>query len=413
MYLNRRTVLFLSTILMTSPTIAADKTDSLSDALLQGKPNIEHRYRLASVDADGFPRQALASTLRTKLGYKTKTYKGFTAYAEVDNILAIGAENYNDTLNGKTNFPVVADPESTEFNQYYLMYQHQSGLWSKVGRQTISIDGRRFIGTAPWRQNDRTFDAAAIGFKKDKFSAAYYYIWNVNRVVSGDHPRGNYKTNTHVLQANYKHSELLNAQVTGYLIDLNTGFTDLNQNLSSQTYSAKLNGQKTFDALTLGYRIEYGTQSDYATNTQDFSADYQVYEAVAKGQNWHVILNQEVLGSENGRSLSTPFGNLHKHNGHADIFLGGTPSEGLKDTAVTTHYTLPKSTGDLAGINLSAVYHDFKSENGDISYGSEWNLILRKKLSKGLSLMVEGAFYKADQYASDTKKLWFVLTAKY
>jgi hypothetical protein len=73
-------------------------------------PYADIRYRLELVDQEGLPDDAAASTLRIRAGVKTAEWQGFSALVEGEAIAAIGARNYNDTVNGKVTYPVVADP---------------------------------------------------------------------------------------------------------------------------------------------------------------------------------------------------------------------------------------------------------------------------------------------------------------
>lgn len=402
----------LAIALTSTATIAADQAENITEIFAKGSPTLDLRYRLALIDQDGFARDATASILRTKFGFKTATFHGFSAYAEVENSVALGAEKYNDTLNGNTQYPVVADPESTEMNQYYLMYQHKSGGWAKVGRQGINLGTQRFVGTVGWRQNDQTYDAAAVGYKKGKIDARYYYVWNVNRIFSDDSPVGNFDTETHIFNASYTFSPLLKAEVNGLLLDQNTNFPAINQNLSSQTYTAKISGSKQFDGVKLGYAFEYGNQSDYATSALDYSADYYNAEISATFKGVTLKVGQELLGSDNGKGFTTPLATLHKFNGFADKFLG-TPAQGLEDSYITMSYTMPESTGMFKGIKSVVTYHDFKSDIGDINYGDEWNFLVSKKLNKHFSAAIKGAIYNADEFATDTNKFWLILGAKF
>ena len=68
-------------------------------------------------------------------------------------------DNYNDGLNGKTRYPVIADPDNTELNQLYVMYAPSAAIRLTLGRQRINYDNQRFFGASSWRQNEQTFDA--------------------------------------------------------------------------------------------------------------------------------------------------------------------------------------------------------------------------------------------------------------
>ena len=132
---------------------------TFTEALTGGKVSLDVRYRYEFVDQDNPLDQAHASTVRTRLGYRTGDFKGFEVFAEAEDVSAVGNENYNSTINGITDHSVVADPTETEVNQIYVRYKGFSDTSLTYGRQRFALDNHRFIGTVGWRQNEQTFDA--------------------------------------------------------------------------------------------------------------------------------------------------------------------------------------------------------------------------------------------------------------
>ena len=64
---------------------------------------------------------AYASTLRTRLAYRSPYFSDFGFLIELDDIRSVGNNLYNSTRNGNTNRPVVADPEGTDVNQALIL----------------------------------------------------------------------------------------------------------------------------------------------------------------------------------------------------------------------------------------------------------------------------------------------------
>ncbi|MBZ0166665.1 MAG: hypothetical protein K8I00_07635, partial [Candidatus Omnitrophica bacterium] len=83
---------------------AVDGAETLKEAIEEGKPSIDMRYRFETVDQDGLPEKAEASTLRTRLGYKSGEFRHFMGVIEFENITQVGDDDYNDTLNGRTTY---------------------------------------------------------------------------------------------------------------------------------------------------------------------------------------------------------------------------------------------------------------------------------------------------------------------
>ena len=61
---------------------------------------------------------------------------------------------------------------------------------------------------------------------------------------------------------------------------------------------------------------------------------------------------------------------------------------------------------------LTAVYHDFRAQDGNDRWGSEFDLSVARKLGDRYGILLKGAFFSGDDPAfSDVTKLWLQLTA--
>lgn len=132
-----------------------DSTEQLAKVLGEGSVKLDLRYRYENVDEQRFDQAAEASLLRTRVTVESGSLGGVSALLEVDDVRSIGAEDYNSTENGKTEFPTIADPEGTEVNQAFFRYA-AGNADATLGRQRILLDQGRFIGAKPWRQNEQT-----------------------------------------------------------------------------------------------------------------------------------------------------------------------------------------------------------------------------------------------------------------
>lgn len=95
--------------------ISTSALASESPITLSRTENSQANYVIGteSVDQNGpasLTKEAKASTLRTTLGFLTGEYHNFQAYLEGQASEHIGNDNFNDTINGKANSPIVADP---------------------------------------------------------------------------------------------------------------------------------------------------------------------------------------------------------------------------------------------------------------------------------------------------------------
>jgi hypothetical protein len=383
---------------VTVPAVAAD---DFTGALIGGKPTADLRLRYESVDQANALKDANAATLRLRLGYETGQYHGFGAFVEAETVTALGGENYNSTVNGKTAYSIVADPEATEINQAYLSYAGLADTKLKYGRQRIILDNHRFIGNVGWRQNEQTFDAFTLtnaSLPMTNITAGY--IYNVNRVFSDKSPQGDFKMNSPVFNVSYKGWSLGEVVGYGYLLD----FTDLAAS-STQTYGLRLKGSAPLGGVKVLYTAEYATQRDYRDNPRDFSLKYYLVEGGVGLSNAEFKLGYEVLGGNGTVAFQTPLATLHAMNGWADQFLV-TPGAGLKDaylSAVTT----------VLGTRLEAIYHDFRADNNSTRYGTEWGLQAVKAIDKTYAVGAKYASYDAKDFSVDTDKFWLWAEAKF
>lgn len=380
----------LSSVMLCQPLTAS--ADTIEEALSEGKPTINVRYRYEGVD-DSVNKEAKASTLRTRLGYTTSDKFDLTAHMDFEHVTRVGPPDYNSTQNGNTDYAVVADPNVAELNQAYLRYTGLEGSDFKLGRQRIILDNARFVGNVGWRQNEQTFDA----FRYDgKFGNDLFFTYSNLQKVLTITGGGIYSNHNLV---NFGIDNLSGGKLTayGYLLDYDdTGTAD------SSTYGLRYKGA-TNDFL---YTLEYAQQSDYADNENSFSTQYLFGEFGYKfSKSFKAFLAYESLGSDDGTTaFQTPLATKHAFNGWADKFLV-TPATGLNDAYI-------KLVGNVAGVKLVGVYHDFTSDEGNSDYGSELDLLVAKKFSKTFSGLIKYANYSADTFSNDTSKVWVQVEMK-
>ncbi len=169
-----------STICLSGLAAQADELANLFTGL---KPTWDLRYRYEYVDQAGLPFNANASTLRINAGAKTGTAYGFSGVVQFQAVAPLFSGSYNDTINGLTQYPVVADPGTGVINQAAVYWSGAKGVALSGGRQIVNIDNQRFIGSVGWRQNDQVLDIATASYSPIKGLTAYYgYAWHVHRI---------------------------------------------------------------------------------------------------------------------------------------------------------------------------------------------------------------------------------------
>ncbi len=393
---------FAIVVLLAWAQVPIAHAQDLGEALTGGRFSVDLRYRFEAVDQANALRNARAWTLRGRGGYETGAWHGFSAMLEAEAVVAVGNDRYNSTVNGKTGYSVVADPEDAEINQAWLRYGGLPGTRVTYGRQRLMLDNQRFIGAVGWRQNEQTFDALWVvneSLPYTRLTAGYVY--NVNRVFGDKSAVGNFKSASPIVHASYKGFAAGELSGYGYLLD----FPNTAAN-STRTWGLRFKGAT--DArkdLKLLYAAEYASQHDWRDNPRRTRVRYHFLEGGVALKGVEVKLGHETLGSDGTNAFQTPLATLHAFNGWADQFLA-TPATGLRDTHL-------KAGATVAGVRLDAIVHRFRADRGGARYGSEWDLQAVLQYRKHYAVGIKYASYDAKSFSVDTDKLWLWVEAKF
>ncbi len=377
---------------------------------------IDSRYRYENVEQSTIANDAHASTWRNRIGIITPwAYNMVRVGFEGEGVLEVGDDRFNNTINGRTNFPVVVDVESVEVNQAYLELKAVPGLLLKGGRFNLKLNNVRFVGDVGWRQNDQTFDGAQATYTGIKNLKVFYgWIGNVNRIFSDRAERppaggniGNASSNIHLVDAEYK-TPVGSLGAFYYHTDL----FDLDA-LSNETYGLRFKGKYPLGrGFTAKLYAEYARQTDAGDNPFNYETDYYHIAPGISYKGVTLTVGYEVLGSDNGvRGFVTPLATLHKFNGFADQFLA-TPNTGLEDFYIDVTYKLKGVSGPMSFLNgtlFKVQYHDFQADVGSVDFGTEFDAYIKVPMpyiAKGMYFETKYADFDSDVATrADVEKL--------
>lgn len=420
------------------------------ESLTGGKASANVRLRFEEVHDDAFEEEGEALTLRTRLGYETSPFYGFTTLVEYENVSTLnGIDEYQEPAPPApkaAGAAVIADPEVNEFNRAQIKYRGIRKLDLTLGRQYISYDNQRWIGNVGFRQDDQTFDAFSASYTGLKdFTLNYAYVVEVNGIT----PEFDNKVNDHFFNIQYNgfswgkltayhydlHSQNDSIRGPEKAIDVNPGL----RYVSNKTTGLRLDGGynlPTTIPLRAIYRAELAQQEaqvmEPVAGTRSRETTYHTDYGMAEvGFNWGFgggnfaltpVLGYEVLSSDNGKyGLQTPYGTKHAFNGFADQFLV-TPKEGLVDKYVNIGFDW-----NPQNIKIQAQYHEYETDHanavrkGDLDLGKEYSLQVVKTFSPNWSVGTKIAIYDESHDADDvlrsnkrdTDKLWAWVEYKY
>jgi hypothetical protein len=381
---------------------------ALDTVLSNPKLSIElrPRYEYANVHQNQ-KDAASALTLRTAIDVQAglMSVEGLNVELQAMSVDNFGLVTDYDPEN--SNYDKVVDPTQARMTQANISYA-KDGFVGIIGRKMVVLDNARFIGNVGWRQMPQTYDLVAGIYNYDKLSLLGAYVTQVNKVNGTS-----FSTGSVLLHAAYNLMPELQITAYDYMI----------QNFADHV-GLRATGKIKVDDIALKYTAEFAMQNDPTmtddnelnvagtTKVGDITQDATYYNLAvdASFQNYTVGVGYEVLGEKgDGTSpFSTPLATLHAMNGWADVFLGGTPADGLVDMSLKVAYNAG-AYGKLIG-----VYHDFSSDKGSTDYGTEFDAAYKMKLNKNLGLLLKGAWFTADDANyNDTTKYWVQLDYKF
>ncbi len=367
----------------------SNSVSSISEAFSQGTAHVSMRFRYENVDQDGFADTAELPSVKFRFNFKTKEVNNFSAFFELDHVTDLWDTDYNSKTNGNTAFPVIADPLYTEMNQAFISYSGFENTTINYGRQRILLDNQRFVGGVGWRQNEQTYDGiTVINTGIEDTTIVFASLYNVNSILD---------TNA----SNGQHT-VLNVTYAGNKLGKLTGYAYLLEDVSD-TFGVRFIGSTKMDTLKFGYQAEYAAQE--TDNAAGSESDYYLLEASLGNKSFTGKLGYEVHTADNGVAFQTPLGTNHAFNGWADKFLG-IQGDGLEDLYFGA--IVP-----IAGVTVKAFVHDFAAENSGREFGTEFDLAVVKKFNKNYSMLFKYASYSADDFSTDTDKLWIEFSTKF
>jgi hypothetical protein len=384
-----------------APAQPAPQPANPVEAITMGSPILEMNVRAAFIEQAGIARDAEALTVRTRLGWRTAPFHGFSALVEIEDVSPVIGK-YNSTTNGKAIYPVEADPDGTELNRVQLSWTNGQGETVTAGRQRIILDDSRFVGNVGWRQDEQTFDAVRADATLGPVAVTYAYLWDINRVFA---EAADWDSDSHLLNVAWTVSPMLKLTGFVYALDLTQAPAQ-----STVTYGLRASGSGTAQGLRWSYVASYAVQEDYEINPLSFSLDYRMVEGgLGKGP-FTAALGYEALEGNGAAGFSTPLATLHAFQGWADVFLV-TPATGIEDKYASLRFTPSWTAGSVKNVALVAVYHDYEAELGGADLGSEWNVQLSAALLPRITGLIKFADYDGPAGGpADRQKVWVGLS---
>jgi len=391
----------LASVDVSAPLAAEASADDVEPGVTKwGTFGLYLRYRFEGIDDDAFIEDGYASTLRTVLSYRTPGWHAFDAFIQFADVSNLGAAGrHNDTQNGVTDRPTIADPEGTLVQQLLARYDGIADTAFVAGRQEINLGNERWVGAVGWRQIHQTFDSVRLVQKSIPHTTwTYAYVARANTVTARSD-----RMHTHLLDAAIDIADAGTLTPYFYSVDYDDApRTDF----STDSYGARWEGACKLGAWSVPYLAEAARQEDGGDNPGTVDAGY--YHLVAGGElndMWFNVGLEVLEGSVADGQFNTPLATLHKFNGWADKFPV-TPADGLRDLYVGLG-------GKRGAVSVVGAVHDFDSDSLSIDYGTEVDAEVTYTAPWKQVFALTLAYYDADELFEDTLKLWVWTTYQF
>lgn len=372
------------------------------------KPLIDARLRYEQVEQDGLPVDAEAVTIRVRAGVQASR-GSLTALVEAEGNLAV-VDDHFDGVSGSAAPPLIADPENVAIHRAQLALKLPV-VTLTAGRQRITLDDERFVGAVGFRQNAQSFDAVRAEVTPVKgLKADLSFVWSVRTIwgIDGTGARQRAVGGDNVFANLSWASPIGTVTGFGYWVDQDEAAVQ-GYRLSSRTLGARLAGTRKLGKAKLAYQLSYARQSDMGRNPNNYEAAYWLADVTIDLNGPKLGAGYEVLGADTGVALTSfqfPLGTNFKFQGWADKFLT-TPPDGVRDLYVNAGWSW-KAIGPAKAVTVQAAWHRYESDRLTRHYGDELNLLASAKLGK-TTASVRYADYRADGFATDTRKFWLQL----
>ena len=368
------------------------------------------RLRYESAEQDDRAETSNALTQMLRLTVEKDLTPRITTLFEGEAVFAI-LNDFSDGGEVSSSRPVIADPNILGLNRAQVKIEVSETSFLTLGRQSLSVDDERFIGSASFRQNDQTFEGVDFSILTENGSsleAGYFYA--VNRVLGPDNPAGRFEGNSYFLNGNFQIS-IGRVGLFHYALDLGLERDDaLGNVLSSQTSGLRYDGRWHRGSYGMDVQASWARQSNFADNSLDYEADYWMGSGRVFFGPLRVMARLETFEAGETQSFQTPLASLHKFQGLADIFLT-TPPEGLRDVQIKADWLLG-DIGSFQNIGLSVAAHDFDAWRDDLEFGTEIDLSIKAALDQ-YKLSATLADYKAKSFGADTRRVFLSLAMRF
>ena len=383
----KKLFIILCGVLLCIPAFSQSEENSLTIGA-QIRPRAEYRNgAMAPLGENDDPVSLINNRARLSMEYKReKLSLGFSAQQ-----VGVWGQASGTELDG-----------TAMINEAWANLGLGNGFFLKLGRQALSYDDDRLLGTLDWHVSGRFHDAMKIGYEDSKNKVHFIWAYNQNGDKLGAGKGGNFYTGGQP----YKTMQTLWYQLIADK-SFNASFLIMNVgrqagNASDPDVKREVKKLQTF-GTNLSYQASgfqlYGTlyfQSGKTLGDQDISAYMWALNAsYAFNPVWKVTLASDYLSGNDGASdkykaFDVLYGTHHKFYGTMDYYYPNF-TRGLWDNQLgVTFKASPKVTLALNCHSFKTttdVTVDVEQDKQSRSLGSEMDFQLTWNIMKDVTLV--------------------------
>lgn len=418
MFFDMKKISFIIAALMmiTSIDVAVAQQDKGTFTVKgQLRPRAEYRHGVLSPIGDNQkPSSFISNRARLNFGYD-------------NGILSMGFGAQDVSVWGERP-QIDSYPGTTGINEAWARIG-SNGYFAQLGRQMLTYDDDRILGTLDWNQVGRFHDALKLGYEDQTHKLHLILAFNQHgqQVNAGTYYAGGqpYKT---MQTAWYKYN---GGAFDISFLAMNLGFEGGTAGTVDQAPVAKTRNLQTL-GTTINYKIDdlalFGS-AYYQTGKTKANNDVSAYMFAAKAQyaltpKFSVALGIDYLsGQKDGESKVTNFdplyGTHHKFYGTMDYFYASAfGNKGLSDLYVSLVFKpVNKLTVDLTYHNFTSAQDISVNDVNKKGLGSEFDLTLTYPfrpyivMQGGYSMMFgTDAFFHIKGGSKDKTQNWAFLS---
>lgn len=281
------------------------------------------------------------------------------------------------------------DKDETTMPIFSLRYEFKnSNTIISAGRQRLSFNNERHLGTENWKQSYRTYESVYLknnSIENLILEMAYSVKdtdLNIDKSLIALNARYNFFSDN---------TEKLNISIYDFMVE------DI-----SSSYGIILEGNNYIQNYGIHYRAEYSFQTEptLGSNNLDSNPNLYSFDIGFRTSDFEVDLGYTVqeLGYE------TPFGSKHNFNGSSDLSFTNSDIDTL-DLSVAYNFN---ERSKLKGKILN-----FDSSSTNEQIGNEFDIDYTLEIAKNLNILTAISFFSGSNGYIDTTNAWVQLDYKF